>query len=59
VYEMLVLNEHVRHNAIFTKSTFGSKFQSFDCTKKKKFNVSNATFLQSLGFARCEISKND
>jgi len=50
-YEMLMLNGHVRHNAIFTKPTFGSKFQSFNCTKKKKFNASNFAFLQSLGFA--------
>jgi len=50
-YEMLVLNRHVRHNAIFMKPTFGNKFQSFDCTKKKKLNASNVAFLQSLGFA--------
>jgi len=51
VYEMLVLNGHVRHNAIFTKLTFGNKFQSFDCTKKKRLNASNVAFLQSMGFA--------
>jgi len=48
---MLVLNGHVRHNAIFTKLTFGSKFQSFDYIKKKKLNASNVAFLQSLRFA--------
>jgi len=41
----------VRHNAIFTKPTFGSKFQSFNCTKKKRLNASNIAFLQFLGFA--------
>jgi len=45
VDKMFVLNGHVRHNAIFTKSTFCSKFQSFDCTKKKRFNASNVAFL--------------
>jgi len=51
-YEMLVLNGHVRYNAVFTtKPTFDNKFQSFDCTKKKKVNASNVAFLQSLGFA--------
>jgi len=44
--------EIVRHNAIVTKPPFDSKFQSFDCTKKKKkLNASNVAFLQSLGFA--------
>jgi len=51
-YEMLVSNGHVRHNAILTKPTFNSKFQSFDCTKKKILNASNVAFLQSLGFAK-------
>jgi len=52
---MLVSKGHVRHNAIFTKPTLGSKFQSFDCTKKKRLNASNVAFLQfynSLGFAK-------
>jgi len=57
-YEMLVLNGYVKHNAIFTKPTFGSKFQSFDCTKKKKLNASNVTFY-NLWNSRCEIFKND
>ena len=51
VYEMLVLNGHVRDNAIFTKSTFVSKLQSPGCAKKKKLTASNVEFLKSLGFA--------
>jgi len=48
---MLVLNGHIRHHAIFTMPTFDNKFQSFDCTKKKRLNASNVAFLQSLGLA--------
>jgi len=50
------LNGHVRHNAIFTKPTVGSEFQSFDCTKKKRLYASNVAFLWD---SRCEIKMTD
>jgi len=56
-YEMLMLNGHVRYNAVFmTKPTFDSKFQ-FDCIKKKKLNASNVAFLTIFGIRGAKYLK--